>query len=242
MLDTTRAIDLIEASVRTKKTVREMLKKELDVSSILGMATQQNPLLVNMAMRLLSYDMTHLEEKTPLVQAVERIAAAVKLDQFLGKDVTRLNALLQDHGITITVLPGREYTNALLSDQDKSFIEAEAGTGSLGAEDLKTAADFAYSAFDESLCRRIDICSEMTVRKGARKVLIKEMAIEVQEYNRLHHITELTLTGEETGKDVNFQKADKVKNGINISVTNFQKGLSTISEARGKRSGLKSRK
>lgn len=232
MFDAVKALELMEDSIESKKIVREMLEKEQQLAEVLSVALVQNPVQIMKGLRVASYDVTHTDEKTPLIQAIETLAATVKLLRFIG-DTSRLDDLLSDHGISVSINDGKEFVDAPMSDSDRQYIEATYGTGSLPLDQMKTVQEFAYISYGESVQRRLDICAALKCRKDARKYVTKEMDLEVQEYNRLHGLLDLSMR--DTDRDA--VQAVKKKLAINISVSNYNRGLKLI----GQHSGLKNR-
>jgi hypothetical protein len=197
------------------------------------MAIHANPLEVLLALRSASYHETHQEEKTPFLKSIQIVSAAYKFLLFIDCH-HEMEAMLADHGIAVRILSGQEYQDGPLSDQDRAFVEREYGTAALPYDQIGTLKELVYVLYDEAISKRCEICEKMKIRKNAKKVVMAELDIESQEFNRLHQLTALAV--EDTDRTAVQAVQARVK--INTSLSNFNLGLRALSKHDGIRNHL----
>lgn len=212
-----------------KDDVRALLEKEQQLAEIVSIALNGNPLEILLGLRSATYHETHPEEKTPLLKSIQTVAAAAKFLRFIEDPM--LDALLQDHGISITIQPERAYQDAELTAHDRAYLEREYGTAALPYDEIKTLKELAYVLYNEGVEYRLGICEKMAIRKDAKRTVMKDLEIEAQEFNRLLQLTSLAV--QDTDKTAVAAVTARAR--INTSLSNFNLGLSALS----KHSGLK---
>lgn len=221
-------IDQIEDAVTAKKAVGELLGKEQELSEILSVALNANPVEMLKGLRAATYHETHQDEQTPQLRAVNLLAGIVKFLRFIECD-EGLQQMLDDAGISVSINPGREFVEQAVEPTDISYLEKQCGTDALPYNDIKTTKDLAFYAWSESIERRLNICEQMKIRKATKKTVVKELEVQPQEYSRLFQITGLAV--EDTDKSAS--KVFEHQAQISSSLSNFNIGLKAISRKAG---------